>query len=601
MGGDQRPDPSPERLDLGLLVLLRMGIASGHQHRRGPEGPSPEPRSGRSHELSDVAVAGMAHGLGPGPPTDGPRKVYEVPSPRAKHLPGPIETAPHHVRDQTDDPLEHEQRHDPQQGREPVVLEEARQSGPLHEVTVAFGDGAVALAPVPGHPVQRHRSRRHQHPEPCEPDPPAEVEISLCAQSLVEEAGSAPCVPGHQDRRGRDVQDLPGGVVLALIDLPLLEGRVRIPEAVARVADLQKDTGSLRVEHLRPDQPDAGDAPGGLDHPGHGIGLQLDVVVHQQREVRLGRRRDRQSTLHRAGESLVPGQAHHSALAQDALEHLQGPVRRSVVDGQHAEARVRLARERRESAAKPSRGVMHHDHCEDAGGGVLHDRGHSIPWTVSGPQTKSERGAGWPPSRHGAPATACASWRSCTSLWFSFSKRPSSSPHSSSFESCACAWTSALWTSGPSSSDASWQLPSCPPETSLRSSASAWRPPSWRLPNASARWSCASASSYACASSSYAWLPCVTSFRTVRTPCASGVAALARSCLPTRRTARLDAARSSGTGSAPRTRRICASPRARNLPSRGRRSPGRIPGISLSPARGCSGASSAPPGRITFL
>jgi hypothetical protein len=217
--------------------------------------------------------------------------MQDVPHPGRQQVEDLLEPSGQRQVDQADQAEEGVQGQQPDQGQHPVVLQHGGQRRALRLVAIAMSAGrsAWALAVGPRRHVPGSGQRRHEDTEPGDPRPPAEVEVVVVpGQPLVQEPGALPGSTRDQHGAGWDVQNLQDPVVLPVVQLPLLQGRIRMPEPIGGTADLAEHARMIPVDHLRADHAHAlhtPDALGGLHHPGHGVLGQRRVVVHQKEVV----------------------------------------------------------------------------------------------------------------------------------------------------------------------------------------------------------------------------------------------------------------------------------------------------------------------------
>ena len=88
--------------------------------------------------------------------------------------------------------------------------------------------------------------------------------------------------------------------------------------------------------------------------------------MQDQEVVRLLGRGQLDRGLHGAGHSEVLRQRDDPGLTEGLIQERSGVVGRSVIDGDDAQARMRLRRQRREALVEPGGAVMNHEHDEDA-------------------------------------------------------------------------------------------------------------------------------------------------------------------------------------------------------------------------------------------
>jgi hypothetical protein len=203
--------------------------------------------------------------------------------------------------------------------------------------------------------------------------------------------------------------------VLTLIDLSLLEGRVRIAEPVRRHPHLAEHPGLIPVEQLWSHYPDAGRGSGRLHELGNGVRRQGRVVVEQQDVVGRLRHGGGERATDGGGEPLVALQPEHPLGGQGGYQDLGRAVGRTVVYGNHAEPGMGLAGQGGKRPREPCGPILDHEDDQDAWGGVLHvdpgagERGGPPRRPRSGPPGsisrahrggnlwRAGRGARWPP------------------------------------------------------------------------------------------------------------------------------------------------------------------------------------------------------------
>jgi hypothetical protein len=216
--------------------------------------------------------------------------VQEVPPPGRQEVEGVLEPP---RQDQVEHPghaEDHVDGQEPQQREDAVVLEHRGQRGALG--VVAGAPGWLLLGPLAATgrvPVASGRERRHEYTEAGQARPPAEVQIVVVAgEALVEGSRPLPRLARDQHDGGGHEQDLEHPVVLALVQLALLQGGVRVAEPVGRAPHLPEHPRLVPVDDLGADDAHAFhglDAFGGLEEAFDGIGRERRVVVHQQEVV----------------------------------------------------------------------------------------------------------------------------------------------------------------------------------------------------------------------------------------------------------------------------------------------------------------------------
>ncbi len=130
------------------------------------------------------------------------------------------------------------------------------------------------------------RRRCDHHPCTCHAGPPAEIEVIAVERDAgVEAAQRCEEVGTDQGGRSGDVEGVPDGVVLGLVEIAPLDERGRLAVAVRTHANLQEPLGAVPVDDLGPHH--AGIGPVGLlDHDLDGVAGEAHVVVAQQQERR---------------------------------------------------------------------------------------------------------------------------------------------------------------------------------------------------------------------------------------------------------------------------------------------------------------------------
>ena len=204
-GPGGRPRPRP-----------RAGAAGARApRRRAPRSPSSRISSARSnhlgsrkrgrHEPADRRGRRPTDGLGADPPAERPGQVRDVPPPGRAAGRSVLEPPRQREEQQPGHPEHRVQREEPQQREEPVVLQHRGQRRALRVVARAPWRCSCSAA-------RRGRSRRgagaregrHQHAEPGEPRPPAEVEVLVVArEALVERPRPLPDLARDQHHAPR--------------------------------------------------------------------------------------------------------------------------------------------------------------------------------------------------------------------------------------------------------------------------------------------------------------------------------------------------------------------------------------------------------------
>jgi hypothetical protein len=187
----------------------------------------------------------------------------------------------------------------------------------------------------------------------------------VALEALVERSRPLPRPSRDEHDRGGHEQHLQDPVVLALVELAVLERGVRMAEPVRRAPDLPQDPRLVPVDDLRPDDAhafDALDPLGPLEQALDRVRRESRVSMHQQvvgglrrRELGRGRERQRPRFSPRA-----------TTLRPEGLMEDQCAVGRAVVDDHDAQARMRLRGERLQAFAQPAGRVARHEHDEHA-------------------------------------------------------------------------------------------------------------------------------------------------------------------------------------------------------------------------------------------
>jgi hypothetical protein len=151
--------------------------------------------------------------------------VHEVPRPRRQDLKGILEPAGHREDRHPDQSLADIEGKDPDQREQAVVLQDGRQGRSFDQVARPLvGPVEHRLAVVPCPAVANHRLRCHEDANAGQPGSPAEVHVVLGRRQAF--VGWTDLRQGLlRDEHGArgDVENLPDPVVLALVDLAVLE------------------------------------------------------------------------------------------------------------------------------------------------------------------------------------------------------------------------------------------------------------------------------------------------------------------------------------------------------------------------------------------
>ena len=213
-------------------------------------------------------------------------------------------------------------------------------------------------------PCSHPDARRHEHLPAGQARTPRDVD-RIAVQSVVVQTEPLPYLFGDEHRAAVDREDLEHAIELTLIDLPGLQRRHRVPEAIDRTPDIAQRARVLQVHDLRADDADPLRSlqRGRLDEVGDGVGVEHRVSVQEQDVV--GRRGHRQGQRDVEG-SAVPKRvfvADHPLRTEGSDEEVMGLVGRRIVDREDAEGGVGLRGERMEAFAK---GGVRRAHDEDA-------------------------------------------------------------------------------------------------------------------------------------------------------------------------------------------------------------------------------------------
>ena len=215
--------------------------------------------------------------------------------------------------------------------------------------------------------------RRHQHAVPGDPDAPAEVQIRVREiEAFVPHPRPLPRVARDEHRGRRHAQHLEDAIELSLIDLPRLQRRCGVAEAVRRATDVTQRSWIVLVDDLRADDPHVLDTDPHrrLHQPRHRISIERRGRLEDQDEVRALRHRAVERFAHGVGGPEGSLVAQHAARPQRSVEELPRSLVRVIVDGQHTESRVGLVREGEEAITQPGCGSRpDHDQREHAGCG----------------------------------------------------------------------------------------------------------------------------------------------------------------------------------------------------------------------------------------
>ena len=332
--------------------------------------PLRQPERRGLHEAADRPVLHPPDGLRADAAPDRARKVRDVPPPRGEQVPRIVEAPRERQPEEAREAEQRVQRQQREEREQSVVLQHGRERRALAVVPPRPRGRVVGtLAARGSRHVAGASERRHQHPEPGEPRAPAVVEVLVVGgESLVGHAGPLQALARDEHRARGHVHDLEDAIELALVDLAVLQGRVRMPEAVGGTADLAQEPGLVPVNDLGADDADvleALDADRRLDEPRDAVGVHRGVVVGDEEVVGGGGgRHRREGRLHGAGDTQVLIEGEDTARSERGLEELVRLVGGGVVDGQDTQSWIGLRGERVQALADPARGVVRHEHGE---------------------------------------------------------------------------------------------------------------------------------------------------------------------------------------------------------------------------------------------
>ncbi len=318
----------------------------------------------RCVEAREHAVVDLAAGLDTPPVNERDRQLLDVPPPRPEHLGGVAGAAGEgQARDPDERAEEGEQPHQ-RQPAEAGRLEHDHRGVPLGQVAgqrhcpgAAAAGGRRAEMADPG-------GRHHEHPPADEVGAPAQVEVvAERRDALVEAADGRERAAPHQHPRGGDEEHVADLVVLALVDLVVLDRGDRPAGPVDRPADLGEAPRVVPGDELGAE--DAGARPGlGLgEEPLERFRLGGGVVVEQPQPVH-------------AGGALVAERAHDGAAelaadgedgvgAEAGARPVGAAVRRPGVDDHDVVDRAGLGGQPAEGVPQEWPPVVHDDHCQD--------------------------------------------------------------------------------------------------------------------------------------------------------------------------------------------------------------------------------------------
>ena len=209
-------------------------------------------------------------------------------------------------------------------------------------------------------------ARRHEHLPAGQARTPREVD-RIAVQSVVVQTEPLPHLFGDEHRAAVDREDLEHAIELALIDLPGLQRRHRVPEAIDRTPDVAQGAWVLQVHDLRADDADTLRSlqPGRFDKVGDGVGVEHRVAVQEQDVVGRSGHRQGQRDAERSGIPERVFVADHPLRTEGPDEEVMGLVGRRIVDREDAEGGVGLRRERVETFAEGGVRCAHDEDAED--------------------------------------------------------------------------------------------------------------------------------------------------------------------------------------------------------------------------------------------
>jgi hypothetical protein len=242
---------------------------------------------------------------------------------------------------------------------------------------MADGPGAAAAGGGGGEvadPGQGH----DQHPPAAQVGPPAQVEVVAEGRhALVEAADVQQHAPPDQHPGGVDEEHVADLVVLALVDLVVLDRGDGPARAVDREADLGEPVGVGPGDQLGAEDRGAGPGLGLGQQALQGLRLGGAVVVQQPQPVHPRGAGVAQGRHHRPAE--LPPDGHDGVVAQPGAGPVGAAVGGAGVDDQDVVDRAGLGGEAAEGVAEEGPSVVVDDDRDDPG----LTRWHNLPLEAS--------------------------------------------------------------------------------------------------------------------------------------------------------------------------------------------------------------------------
>ena len=317
-----------EALGHGPVCLARAELSLFLEDAlRGLEPPR-DVQAGRGGEMVQRVVADGPRALDGAPPPPGATEVRDVPPDRRQQLVRLLEPATQREEQQPHDRQQRPDRDDPQQRHPAVVLQDAGERDAILLGALAVRGHLIGV-PVRG-PVLHPGARRHEHLPAGQARTPREVD-RVAVQPVVVEAEPLPDLFGEEHRAAVDREDLEHAIELTLIDLPGLQRRHGVPEAIDRTPHIAQGARVLQVDDLGADDADPLRSlqRGRLDEVGDGVGVEHRVAMQEQDVVGRGGHRQGQRDAER---SAVPERvfvADHPLRTEGSDEEVDGCRRSS--------------------------------------------------------------------------------------------------------------------------------------------------------------------------------------------------------------------------------------------------------------------------------
>jgi hypothetical protein len=337
----------------------------------------PQPLAAWGAQRPQGGVGQLAPALQPPPVHQGDRQLLGVPAPRPQHLQRVAWPPRQRQRDRADQRAEQRQgqhqRQPPQRGR----LEHRGGGVALGEVAGVVDRAGAAAAVGRGAEVAQLGGRHRHHPPAQHVHAPAQVQVvAEGGHALVEAAGADQGGAAHQHAGGGHEVHVADLVVLALVDLVVLDRGDRPAGAVDRPADL------LQAARVRP-----ADQLGAQDHRVRAA-VGLDQQVPKRLRVGRGVVVEQPEPVHPGGALVAHGghdrpaelapDRQHRVVAEPLAGPVGGAVGRAGVDHQDVVDRTGLRREPPEGVAQERPAVVGDDHRDDPGTAAYH-----VPATLS--------------------------------------------------------------------------------------------------------------------------------------------------------------------------------------------------------------------------